>query len=77
VTVGTQLGEICSSAVRTLSADDEVDRAIELMREHAVRRIPVIDRSKNVVGIVSLGDLAQKRDPKSALGEISAAPPNH
>jgi hypothetical protein len=28
------------------------------------------------VGIVSLGDLAQKLDPKSALADISAAPPN-
>jgi hypothetical protein len=29
------------------------------------------------VGIVSIGDLAVKRDPKSALGEISSAPPNN
>jgi hypothetical protein len=28
------------------------------------------------VGMVSLGDLAVERDPDSALGEISAAPPN-
>jgi hypothetical protein len=28
------------------------------------------------VGIVSIGDLALERDPHSALGKISAAPPN-
>jgi CBS domain-containing protein len=45
------------------------------MRTHAVRRLPVVEEGK-AVGIVSLGDLAQERDPDSALGEISAAPPN-
>jgi hypothetical protein len=34
-------------------------------------------RAMYAVGIVSLGDLAQVRDPNSALGQISAAPPNH
>jgi hypothetical protein len=31
----------------------------------------------NLVGIVSLGDLAIERDPKSALADISEAPPNN
>jgi len=31
----------------------------------------------SLVGIVSIGDLAVERDPESALGEISAAPPNN
>lgn len=46
------------------------------MRQHAVRRLPVVDQGK-AVGIVSLGDLAQTKDPHSALGEISHAPPQH
>jgi CBS domain-containing protein len=45
------------------------------MREHAVRRL-VVTEGERPVGIVSLGDLAQERDPESLLGEISAAPPN-
>ena len=45
------------------------------MRTHAIRRLPVVDKGE-AVGIVSLGDLAVERDPGSALGEISAAPPN-
>jgi signal-transduction protein with cAMP-binding, CBS, and nucleotidyltransferase domain len=45
------------------------------MRTHAIRRLPVVDGGQ-AVGIVSLGDLAVERDPGSALGKISGAPPN-
>jgi signal-transduction protein with cAMP-binding, CBS, and nucleotidyltransferase domain len=52
-----------------------VEEAINLMREKAVRRILVMDDG-SPVGIVSIGDLAVERDRQSALGDISAAPPN-
>jgi CBS domain-containing protein len=45
------------------------------MRDNALRRLPVVDDG-TAVGIVSLGDLAEAADPKSALGGISAARPN-
>jgi CBS domain-containing protein len=70
------LGEICSHEVVTVSADDPVDRAIELMRERAVRRLPVVDGG-SPVGIVSIGDLAIERDSDSALADISAASGNN
>src|SRR5690606_2145292 len=60
----------------TLRPDDEVDRAVTVMRDNAIRRIPVVKNGK-VVGIVSLGDLALERDPFSALGAISKAAPNN
>jgi CBS-domain-containing membrane protein len=44
------------------------------MREHAVRRLPVIDEGQ-VAGVVSLGDLALEEDPASALAELSKAKP--
>ena len=69
------IGEICSTNPVTLSPGDDVERAMELMKENAVRRIPVVEDGR-VVGIVSLGDLAIDRDPESCLGEISASPPN-
>lgn len=69
------LGQICSGEPVTLSPDDDVDRAVELMRLHAVRRIPVVDGDRPV-GVVSIGDLALERDEGSALADISAAPPN-
>jgi hypothetical protein len=59
----------------TVTPTDSVEDAVRLMRTHAIRRLPVVEGGQ-AVGIVSLGDLAVKRDPGSALGEISAAPPN-
>jgi CBS domain-containing protein len=73
---GTQLGEICSRELATVSPDDDLTQAGDLMRERTVRRVPVVEGGKPV-GIVSMGDLAVERDPDSALGEISAAAPNN
>lgn len=71
----TKVGEICSQELTSISPTDEVEQAVRLMREKAVRRLPVVEGGKPV-GIVSIGDLALERDPHSALGKISAAPPN-
>jgi CBS domain-containing protein len=68
--------EVCSTETVTVSPDDDVDRAIQLMRERAIRRLPVVEEEDRPVGVVSLGDLAVERDPHSALGDISAAHPN-
>jgi CBS domain-containing protein len=73
---GTKLGEICSRELATVSPDDDLTQAGDLMRERTVRRVPVVEDGKPV-GIVSMGDLALERDPDSALGEISAAAPNN
>lgn len=70
-----RLADICSSDVVTVSADDDADAAVQLMRERAVRRIPVLDGDRPV-GIVTIGDMAIERDERSALSDISAAPPN-
>jgi CBS domain-containing protein len=69
------LGDICSRQLTTLSPTDSVDDAVLLMREKALRRLPVVEGGKPV-GIVSLGDLAVTQDPHSALGNISSAPAN-
>ncbi|AQS66067.1 CBS domain-containing protein [Streptomyces pactum] len=71
----TTVAGACSDEVVTVRPDDELNHAVELMREHAVRRVPVVDDGRPV-GIVSLGDLAMERDPESALGDISVARPN-
>jgi CBS domain-containing protein len=70
-----ELKDICSRALVSLGPASSVDDAVRLMREQALRRLPVVDAGK-AVGIVSLGDLAMERDPESALAEISAAPSN-
>jgi CBS domain-containing protein len=74
--VTSKLGDIVSSEVVCIAPTDTADDAIRLMRERALRRVPVVEDGRPV-GIVSLGDLAGERDPRSVLGEISTAPPNH
>ena len=69
------LGDICSREMTTLSPTDIVEDAVRLMRDKAIRRVPVIENG-TPIGIVSLGDLAVLQDLHSTLGHISAAPPN-
>jgi CBS domain-containing protein len=53
----TRLGDICTTDLAVLSPDDDVQQAIRLVRERAVRRLPVIADGVPV-GVVSIGDLA-------------------
>ncbi|NGO70204.1 CBS domain-containing protein [Streptomyces boncukensis] len=71
----TAVRDACSTDLVSLAPEDSVDHAVEVMREHALRRVPVVAEG-TVVGVVSLGDLAVERSPASALGGISSAPPN-
>jgi CBS domain-containing protein len=67
---------VCRHEVISIESEASAAEAVELMRRHNIRRLPVID-SQRLVGIVSLGDLAIDRDPTSALADISNAPPNN
>ena len=69
------LGEVVSRDLATISPDDSTDTAVRLMRERAIRRLPVV-REGRPVGIITIGDLAMERDRNSALADVSAAPPN-
>jgi CBS domain-containing protein len=70
-----RVGEVCSTELAVLGPDDDVERAARLVRERAIRRIPVV-QDGTPVGVVSIGDLALEKDQHSALSGISAAPPN-
>ncbi|MET8140385.1 CBS domain-containing protein [Sphaerisporangium sp. NPDC005288] len=71
----TPLGALCTSDLVTARPDQDVEDVIRLMRERAVRRLPVVVDGRPV-GIVSLGDMALENRPSSPLSEISGAPPN-
>jgi CBS domain-containing protein len=64
--------------VVTIGADDSVEEAIRTMKDHAVRRLPVIDGTA-LVGMVSQADIARAL-PDAKIGDlvdaISSAPPN-
>lgn len=55
-------------------ADDTVEAVLDNMGDQQIRRLPVVDRDKRLVGVVSLGDLAMSGKRKAAgeaLQEIS------
>jgi CBS domain-containing protein len=68
--------EFCSSSPTTVGPDSDTDEVVQLMVDKAIRRIPVVERGR-LVGVVSIGDLAEHLDHRSALAAISEAPPNN
>jgi CBS domain-containing protein len=70
-----KLRDVCSAQLKTIEPQASVQEAVQLMRDNALRRLPVMDGPR-AIGIVSLGDLALEQDPKSALADISGATPN-
>jgi CBS domain-containing protein len=70
--------EVMSSKIKYVFEDEATHVAAHNMSKLQVRRLPVLNRRKRLVGIVSLGDLALKHDgpaPASTLKEVSK--PNH
>ena len=72
---GTKVRDVMSEGVAWAYEDDSVEEAAKIMSERQVRRLPVVDRDKRLVGIVALGDFAvassEIRPAAQALTEIS------
>ncbi len=71
----TTVGDICTHDLVTVSPADDLTRATQMMRQAAVRRLPVLE-GERLIGVISLGDVAIERDERSVLADISAADPN-
>jgi CBS domain-containing protein len=72
----TKAIELGGEEVVTIGADDSVDEALRTMKDHQVRRLPVIDEQR-LVGVVSVADLAKNIDEDEVgdlIEAISAAP---
>jgi CBS domain-containing protein len=73
----TRLADVMSAHVRCARENADIDEVLSHMAELQIRRMPVVDASQRLVGIVSLGDIAVK-DPEddievaSSLGGISS-----
>jgi CBS-domain-containing membrane protein len=53
-------GELGEGVPVTVSADDSTDDVLRTMGEHKIRRVPVLDADKNLVGIISQADVATR-----------------
>ncbi len=71
----TKVRDVMSEGIAWAYEDDSVEQAAKIMSERQVRRLPVVDRNKRLVGIVALGDFAVEslniQPVAEALSEIS------
>lgn len=72
---GTKVRDVMSEGIAWVYEDDSVEQAATIMSKRQVRRLPVVDRDKRLVGIVALGDFAVEsseiQPAAQALSEIS------
>ena len=76
----TMAGELAQERLVCVRADSSMDRALSLMEEHKVRRLPVIDENKRLCGMVSEADIARHMPQEKTgemVGAIAAAEPQH
>jgi len=71
----TKVRDVMSDGIAWAYEDDSVEKAAKIMSERQVRRLPVVNRDKRLVGIVALGDFAVEsseiKPAAQALSEIS------
>jgi CBS domain-containing protein len=54
----TPVNAVMSRGSISVFDDQSVEEAVDLMKKYQIRRLPVLDRTNKLVGIVSLGDIA-------------------
>ena len=69
----TSVAEVMTEASTCCNESDSIDDVLKKMGDEQIRRMPVIDAKNNLVGIVSLGDLATRQSAPTgaALSEVS------
>jgi CBS domain-containing protein len=76
----TRAGELAQLTVVWVGAEASFEEALSLMREHAVKRLPVMDENKRLCGMVSEADIATHAPEQKTgelLGAIASAPAQH
>ena len=66
----TRVRDVMTPEVIYCFDDEDVNEVAKKMEEKQVRRLPVLNRNKRLVGIVSLGDLAVRTGKEKLAGEI-------
>ena len=76
-----RVNELMTKSVRSVREDASVNEALELMSRAEIRRVAVVNSNDELVGIVSLGDIASQTNKDGKVGQtvenISEAPPNN
>jgi len=67
-----KVGQMMTQEVVYCFENRSVEEAAHLMEEKKIRRLPVLDQKKHLVGIVSIGDLAARAHELKLAGEVLA-----
>ena len=74
------VNDFMTRKVQSVREDANLNEVLDLMSKAEIRRVPVVNSNDELVGIVSIGDIARSgRDKKvgQAVEDISEAPPNN
>ena len=66
----TKVETVMTHKVVTCHADDELQKALDAMTEHQLRRIPVVDNDNRIVGIIAQADVATRADQPEKTAEM-------
>jgi CBS domain-containing protein len=66
----TKLADVMTTDVITCAADCNIEETLNLMEDNQVRRIPVVDASGRLVGIISQADIATRLDDSEKTAEL-------
>lgn len=76
-----KVNEIMTKSVRSVKEDTPLTEVLDLMGSAEIRRVPVVNGDNELIGIVSLGDIATNSNQDGRVGKavenISEAPPNN
>ena len=72
----TTVSQIMTPFPATIPPTASVHEAVQLMREHDVRRLPVVEAGRPI-GVVALADLSSSPEAQALLADLSVAPPNN
>jgi CBS domain-containing protein len=68
--LSTKVSEVMTPNVFWCYDDQEIEEAAQLMEEKQIRRLPIVNREKRLVGIVSLGDFALRSQNERLTEEV-------
>ena len=66
----TKVEAVMTHKVVTCRADDDLQKALDAMAEHQLRRIPVVDNDNKILGIIAQADVAMRVDQPEKTAEI-------
>ena len=66
----TKVEAVMTHKVVTCLADDDLQKALDAMAEHQLRRIPVVDNDNKIVGIIAQADVATRVDQPEKTAEM-------